>query len=105
MLSTELHLLSDYEVVNTDVDLLEILDNNIAHFNELGDYEQSQVVYVCKEAVKTNTAGIYTEIYLGRCPQKDTRTYTLVGYGVYDEGDYIKDGDKLGIDVFKDFCK
>jgi len=102
MLASDLHLLGEHRVVSTDVCLLEVLNQNITHFDELSDYEQSQVVEDCAESIKEDASGIFTEIYLGRCPQKDTRTYTLLDHGVYYEGNYIEDGDVLTIDVYKD---
>lgn len=100
MLASELPLLSSYQLVNSDVDLLEVLAQNITDFDELSDYEQSQIVDDCKQSVKANASGISTKIYLGRCPQNDTRTYTLLDHGVFYEGDYIEDGDVLKVDTY-----
>jgi GTP:adenosylcobinamide-phosphate guanylyltransferase len=81
---SELVKLNNYVIVGNDVALKSFLTRS-TDLAELSDYELSQIVDCCKEAITENAVGVNYDVELGRSPQTDHRTYTLMGVSVVDD--------------------
>lgn len=80
----ELEKLNKYKIVKEDVALREFISKG--DIGELDDYSFDEVLGKCKKAILNNNVGVNVEIELGRSPQDDERTYTLMRYDIVDSG-------------------
>lgn len=86
---SELVKLNDFKIIETDIALKRFLREN-GDIGELSDYEFSEVVDCCLCAIQHKRLGVTYNIELGRSPQNDRRTYTLMSADVTDDPDNVE---------------